>query len=67
MGYDGRVYRKGEYVDINSPDEVKRLLGYGVIFVNPLPVAVKPDVELKEEKKVVGTSITKTKKGSGKK
>jgi hypothetical protein len=67
MGYNGHIYNKGEYVDLDSPGEAKRLLGYPNILVKPLSVAVKADVEPKEVKKTAGTSVAKTKKGSGKK
>lgn len=67
MGYNGHIYSKGEYVDLDSPREAKRLLGYPNVLVKPLPVAVKAHVEPKEVKKTAGTSVVKNKKGSGKK
>ena len=46
MGYNGHVYRKGEYVDLDSPGDAKRLLGYPNVLVKPLTVAVKAAKEL---------------------
>lgn len=56
MGYNGHVYRENEYVEVNSPDEVKRLTGYGCVVADPEkkePDVVEVKEELPEVKKVV--------------
>lgn len=73
MGYNGHIYKKEEYVDVISSDEVERLLGYGVITVSPLAVAVKADPEPIKEEEVVDiaktpdTSVIKEKRRTKKK
>jgi hypothetical protein len=36
MGYNDHVYRKGEYVEVDTPEEVKRLVGYGAVEKSPV-------------------------------
>ena len=61
MGYNGHIYRKGEYVEVNTPEEVKRLVGYDV--VEKYPVVEKAITELVPPQKVPEKSGTGMIKG----
>ena len=36
LGYNEQIYVKGDDIEVSTPSEVKRLLGYGHIEVGPL-------------------------------
>lgn len=66
LGYETRVYKEGEYVEISSPSEVKRLFSYGVIergVIEEEKVVVEQDTveeKVTEEKKIVVKTSLKT-------
>ena len=69
LGYNEQIYVKGDDIEVSTPSEVKRLLGYGHIEVGPLeeplnkevaPVAnppKRPYVKRHEVKKRNGNNI----------
>ena len=46
LGYNERIYRKGDDIDIESPSEVKRLSGYGHIQALPSEAPVDKEVSI---------------------
>ena len=73
MGYNDHIYCKGEYVEVDTPEEVKRLVGYSAVEESPVEEkAVKERDQLQKayEKSGTGTisSVTRPEgKGRGKK
>jgi len=69
MGYNGSIYRKGEYVEVATPSEIKRLVGYGAVEKDPVTEVKGTDTaephkspEVPEE---AGTDIVKNSKRKG--
>lgn len=55
MGYNGNIYCKGEYVEVDTPKEVERLVGYGAVKEADIPEPGPPQ----ESADVPGTDIVK--------
>ena len=44
LGYNKQIYVKGDDIEVSTPGEVKRLLGYGHIEVGPAEVSLNKEV-----------------------